>query len=1660
MNYSLSDYELSQCINTDGTISLYRARFIPTDETCILKFPAYESAPEPAVSFLKNEYTVCTQINPGPVLRPSRCIRINNSTCVEFRDSSSIPLALSIGSGIPSLQFFFPQAMELVRIVANLHDCGIIHRNLSPFSFFRNRESDTLLVSGFYLATYDSKPGLPEPTALRYPPNRAYIAPEQTGKIDRTIDERVDLYALGTIFYEIITGTPPFSANDTTSLLYSHVAHEPEPIHARQPDVPRQLSEIIGKLLSKDPADRYQSARGLLADLGECRTDFINNSGTKKTFPLGSQDRCTRLLKPRKLYGRDKLLRRLREALKTSDRETATALFVSGEPGTGKSYLIEYFLSSLDRKHILVAQAKCGEESSTVPHHALRSAFSDLIRDLIARGNDTTAVWKGRFEDALRHNRELITEFIPELQMVIGPVPRKKTSSDTESGKRFRSIFVKFLQTFLQKETLLVLFVDDLQWADSAFSTILLPAFFENTGCRFLFIGTSREMYDDKKNLYQRIAASGAAVDSISLTPLSRDHSGHMIADALGASRRELREFETLVFSKTNGNPFFLQVFLEMLLSRGLLFHRKTPAARESGSAGSGWEWKSDEILQLSCTDNVIDIVIDKARDLPDDTRHTIDIASCLGMRFSSIVVGAIAGIPAGEAGASFTHAVNSGICIPVVSGDGTTPNIEFRFSHHRIRTAIYNRIDGNLRSRLHLKAGRTLNRMNKNGTLTTDVSDVVKHFNLFPDALESPEERIDIVNLNREAALYAYKSYAYDIAQNHLAASIRFLPESSWETHQELRFDLELTYTKCEYLLFRFETARKMLRELDRHAAGQQQLAAVDIVKMSILDHLGKPEESMKIGFRRLREMGIPLPERPSPFYLVIESIRAAFTAKKIAASDIRKSIDTVSDDITLSFHILVRLWLHSFVLQKQTVIIATATRLLKYARTHGLSGSASVAMCCWGIFIGMLTRNPRKGLRYGNMALALARRFDDRFSRGITFFFYGSFFAHLEGHLNNSIAILSDGRRYSYEAGDITSTSNSTEGHLLFLILSGKSLPEITQEAHEAIRFLEHIGVPGEGLNVPGFVHSWAESMKNSIETDDRRIRKDSENDTPMVAGIKLLFYMFRTLIAGDYAATLLIARQLKKNPILDPSSFFFFFYLFLHAIARSAVEDTTGVRRRKRRKFIKRHLSILKKEAGRSPVNLTPLHLLVAAEYHRLGNERWEALQCYRQSIEAAVTQGFIHYAALASERIALFLQEYQVSDSRTFIKSAMSFYYEWGAAAKVASLQKQFPEIPFNPHLKDLASGFSEIDLQALLRSFEAISNEIMLDRLLVKQIRIIMENMGAQRGALLIAEQETFTVRVEGRLTSPEDKKATRIETRVVNSSAERYDIPQGIISYVYRTREAVRLENALEKGRFVHDDNVKKSGVKSVLCVPLVSKERIRGIVYLEHGTLQGAFPQSRLQLLKLLCGQAVISLENALFHEMEIKHLLSKVNPHFIFNALSSIAELCHSDPDATEDAIVKLSALYRYILTSEMKLVTLEEELEITRSYLAIEKLRFGGRLSYDVTISGNPALVRMPSMLIQPLVENSIKHGISPRTSGGTILIKAAIDDSRCTISVEDNGEGKSSVTSGSGYGLASIRKRLALEYKDDAAFEISDTTGYRVTFSFPLQTRPDF
>ncbi len=1668
--HTITGYELVEPISRDASLSVFRARKLSDAGSCIVKCATGDHAREETVRFLKNEYAITSRLSVPGIIRSLEIIRKDNGVFIVQEPTSCAPLSRSIRLWQRNVRMFLKSAMHLCDLLHELHKQNLIHKNISPDGIFADPGTGECLLTNFYVSSRTGDEAARPASPNYYAHSLPYISPEQTGRTNIPIDARTDFYSLGVVFYEMLTGHVPFFASDPADLLYSHVAKHPVPPVRRAPAVPAVLSDIVLKLIAKSPDDRYQTAHGLKADLEACLSQYDRTGSISGVTP-GAHDFATGLILSETLLGRDGELSLLKAALGRVSQGNSEAFLMSGPGGIGKTRLLDEFRRSLQDENVAILCGTCNESTSITPYFALSTALADAIHTIIAQGEHAIAAWRERFALVVGNYGGLIARVVPELSMIIGPCPLEPAGTEVQSQNRFRTLFIQFLRTFVRSRKVMVVIIDDLQWADSALLNILKPAFFDDPDGAILLIGAGRLKEEASDEIGKSFHALGCAVTRIDLPPLGREATRDIIVESLHCSPEKAIDLAGVLYEKTRGNPLFLKEYLKTLHSRRFLFRAHAYPEKVSAPAApeaSGWEWDIERIRQLEIAENVIGLVTDEFSLLSPDAQTVMEWAACSGAEFCSEVLGSASEMSAERVAAGLHECAEKGIISesPGPSAPAARMKIRYRFSHDRVREALAARIDQKKRSGMHLHMGRLL--LLNYGDADDDASifEIVGHFNPFESAIHSPEERRDLANLNHEAGVRAMNASANEIALLCFQHAIRFLPEDSWKTAHSLRFKIELASGECESLLSSFDAAQKRLKQIAAQACTPWEKGSVCLV--FVVHHkfrLNYPEAIQK-GVEGLAALGISLSEHPSLFQMAAGLLKAFAVMWRIRpASLLGKEIMRPAEGQKLVVRLFMHVWELSFMSNREKLMISVVLRMIVFSRKYGNQNASAIAYCCWGILLSMLYRNPGKGLPYAETASRLADRFDDPFIKGKTRFLQTAFFSHLDGHISKTIDAFTAAIAFSAEVGDINNTGMCSEGIAVMNVFVGKPLVEVRKFADETCAYLLQKGFTEKNLYLFNIVRDWTRRLQTKlVEPGDLAASSAKVEDLSLMdKGLFLLFEMYRAFLAGDYGAAARCSQSLKGNPFLEPTGYFCAFFYFLDALTLgrlpAAGRDAPPGRRVK---TLKKRLAQLKRFSDRCPVNFRCFYLLVKAELLRLLERNWDAAACYQSAIDEAEARGFVHYQALAYEAAARF---HAAGNNKPLVKlllkGAVFCYGEWGADGKTASLRAEFPDVNDPGGVENgsdvvrsaIAGHPSEIDFSVFMKAVEAISTEIILDRLLERLIRIVIEYAGAQRGVLVLNQDEGAFVRIDGALASA-IAPTNVIEARAMSVPLAKADLPQGIVTFVDRTREPVRLENAAVKGRFTGDPYIRKTAMKSVLCVPLIKLDQVRGVIYLENALIEGAFPPSILQVLKLLSGQAVISIENALFHDLEMKHLQAKVNPHFIFNALSSIAELCNRNPQEAENAIVKLSVLYRYILTAEMRLVTIEEEIEIVRKYLAIEKLRFGDRLNFSVHVMGGPTTVRMPCLLIQPLVENCIKHGISPRSSGGSIVITVVISEKTCAISVADDGVGLDTKRQDTGYGLTGIKKRLALQYGSDYSFNVRGANGCTVEMTIPV------
>jgi serine/threonine protein kinase len=676
----------------EGDISLYRGSgaglapilLVATEETSL-----------GCVEQLEHEYALKAELDADWAALPVALTHHNGGMALLLEDPGGTPLDRLLGRPLDVLHFL-RIAVPLAGALRRVHERGLIHKDIKPANILVDPASGGVWLTGFGIASR-----LPRERQAPAPPEviagtLAYMAPEQTGRMNRSVDCRSDLYAMGVTFYEMLTGQLPFAAADPMEWVHSHVARQPMPPDERVGGVPGPLSAIVMKLLAKTGEERYQTAAGVEADLRRCLAD-LELYGRIDWFPLGEHDGSDRLLIPEKLYGREREIERL---LASFDRVVADGttelVLVSGYSGIGKSSVVNELHKALVPPRGLFASGKFDQYKRDIPYTTLGQAFQSLVRSLLSQSEEELGRWRDSLIDALGPNSQLIVNLVPELELVIGKQPAVAGLPPQDAQNRFQMVFRNFLGVFARKEHPLALFLDDLQWLDAATLDLLAHLVTHPEVRHLLLVGAYRDNEIGPSHpllgTLDTIRKAGALVREIGLAPLTQEDLGRLIADTLGCAPGGAAPLARLVHDKTGGNPFFAIQFISALAEQGLL-RFDHDAAR--------WRWELDRIHAKGYTDNVVDLMVGKLSHLPVETQAALQQLACLGNVAEITMLSIVLGKSNQDVRSALWDAVRLEL-VERVEGS-------YKFVHHRVQEAAYSLIPERLRAGAHLHIGRLL---------------------------------------------------------------------------------------------------------------------------------------------------------------------------------------------------------------------------------------------------------------------------------------------------------------------------------------------------------------------------------------------------------------------------------------------------------------------------------------------------------------------------------------------------------------------------------------------------------------------------------------------------------------------------------------------------------------------------------------------------------------------------------------------------------------------------------------------------------------------------------------------------------------------------------------------------------------------------------------
>ena len=1425
----------------------------------LLVEPTLERPAAASLAQLKQAYALREELDHTWATRPVELVRHQGKMALLLHDP---------GGGF--LESLLGQPMELIsglRIAIGIaaaldrfHARGLVHRDIKPANLLVNEATSEVWLTGFGLASQ-----LPRHRQSPEPPQiiagtLAYMAPEQTGRMNRSIDSRSDLYSLGVTFYEMFTGVLPFIASDPMEWVHCHIARQPVPPSETGKNIPAAVSAIVMKLLAKTAEDRYQTSAGVAGDLWRCLTEWE----TKRQidlFPLAAHDVSDQLLIPERLYGREREIITLLDSFERVITSGATEIvLVSGYSGIGKSSVVNELYKALVPARGLFASGKFDQYKRNIPYATLGQAFQSLIRPLLIQSDTALSRWRDALREALGQNGQLIVNLVPELELVIGKQPPVPDLPPQDAQHRFLLVFRRFLGVFAREEHPLALFLDDLQWIDAATLDLLEHLATHPEVRSLLLIGAYRESEVPSAHPLRRklksIRKAEANIREIVLAPLGLDDVSRLVADTLRCDPERAWPLSELVHEKTGGNPFFAIQFLTALAEEGLLeFDREAVA----------WTWEFPRIQATHYTDNVVELMAGKLNRLPVRTQEGLAQLACLGNVAEVATIRLVHGESEESIHAALWDAVCAGLVFQLEDA--------YAFLHDRVQEAAYALIPAGERAAVHLRIGWALVARTPETELREKIFEIVNQLDRGVSLVTAPQERVRIAELNLIAGLRAKTSTAYASALGYLAAGRAMLTENIWEGQYELTFTLEFQQAECEFLTSNFAAAEKRLSMLSQRAGSFVDRAAVARLQVELYTSLDQSDRAVERGLEYLRQVGIDWSPHPTK-----DEVREEYEriSRKLGNRPIETLVDLppMSDAIcraTLDVLTVVEEPAHFIDENLRCLVIA---RMVNLSLEHGNSDGSCVAYVQLGWLVGPRFGDYQAAYRFGKLGLDLVeKRGLERFRARVSQCF-GYFVIPWSRHLRTGLDLLRRSFTSAQETGDLKYAVYSGDRLVSLLLAAGDPLDDVQRETENGLEFARKakFGYVADILTgqlrfilmLRGLTPSF--SSFNDAEFDEGQFEQRLEADPQLV--FARCWYWIRKLqacfYAGDYRGALRASQ--KAGALIQPRPGLFEAAecLFYDALARAAWYDSTSPEERAQyRQTLDAAHQQVSFWAENCPENFGDRAALIGAEIARLDGRELEAQRRYEQAIRSARENGFVQHEGLANELAGQFyLGRGYETNAYACLTNARDCYLSWGALGKVRQLEQRFPRLQDGRTAVSsnatIGTSVKQLDLETVIKASQAVSGEIVLEKLIETLLMIAVEHAGAERGLLILFRDDEPTIKAEA--TTGRGK----VEVKLRQSVGTSFELPESLLHYVVRTRESVVLDDASVRNLYSEDEYIRRKRPKSLLCLPIVKQTKLVGALYLENNLTPRAFTSDRVAVLELLASQAAISLENA----------------------------------------------------------------------------------------------------------------------------------------------------------------------------------------------------
>ncbi len=1494
----ITGYEILEKIYESSNSTVYRGIRKEDNQPVILKILKQDCLNPLQLTRYKQEYEITHNLDDGGIVK-AYDLQHKNSVAIVLEDFGGESLRNLISQKEFSLVECLEIACQITDSLAQIHAAQVIHKDINPSNIVFNPVTKQLKIIDFGISTKlgSEHTGLSSPNALEG--TLAYISPEQTGRMNRSLDYRTDFYSLGITLYELFTHQLPFAANDAMELIHCHLAKQPVSAREINSKVPRMVSAIIVKLMAKTAEERYQSIWGIKKDLETCLQQLKNN-GYIIDFDLGKEDISNKFHIPEKLYGREQETASLLAAF---ERVVAAAsktemILVTGYSGIGKSALVKEIYQPITRQRGYFVSGKFDQFQRNIPYSAVVKALNGLVKQLLSESELQLQQWNQKLLSAIEPNAQIIIDVIPEVELIIGKQPPVEELGGSEAQNRFNSVFSSFIRVFCQEQHPLVLFLDDLQWADLASLQLIELMMTDVQMHHLLLIGAYRDNEVDANHpfiiLLEKLRQD-AAIAQINLTPLASYNITNLIADTLHRNIDDVKPLAKLVADKTGGNPFFVNQFIYNLHSEKLIYFQASQEEQKPR-----WEWRQLQIEAMDITDNVVDLMISKLIKLPKSTQQLLQLAACIGNRFTLNTLAIVSEMKQNEVFQNLAIAIQSRFILPTsgLDVDGEMHKVQlviynFKFLHDRVQQAAYTLIAEDEKKAVHLQIGWLLYSNFSQKEQTERIFELVDHLNLGRELIVDDKEKFILVKLNLTAAKKAKDAIAYNAARNYLTISMEELPANSWLRFYELTLEIYKLLAKIEYLNGNFEGSQYAIDLILEKAKTPEEKADIHNFLAIVHTSLGKFNEAIKASKNGLQYLEIDLSKKNLDESLEIEFVKANKLLKGKEVASLINQPEMIIADKIIALNLFTNIYPACY-LTDQKLYTLVVIKALNLCLEYGNLAESIPAYSNYGVLLGSIWGEYQKGYEFGKLALDISEKYRNQSQKCKACFLYVTFQLAWVKHIKFTNDIAKIGFQAGIESGDIQFSGSTLACQLFNILHQGVSIDELLSEANNSLIFVK------KNTNQFALDTIWA--AKLCLTNLNGETEELVNFDSPDLSEAEYLqscweqksymplfyYYTFKSFILYLYnepveaLEAVIEAEKLLEYVagIITIADQNFYQSLILTALYPAA----TFAEQKQYWHKLERNQKQMKIWADNCEANFLHKYLIIEAEIARISGNKLEAMELYDIAIASANTYGFIQNEALANELAAKFWLGMNKEDfAQFYLQKAYNYYQAWGAKHKVADLENQY-SFWLNPRFVNSSNNLitnsqitaiqhfttsdlgESLDIETVFKVSQTVSNEIVLTQLIDRLMKIAIANAGAQTGCLVFVGEQQLVI--EARINNDGE-----VEVKHGIPITAFNNLPISVINYVTRTHSDVLLDEANTQAEFARDSYLIEQKPKSVLCIPLKHQGQLIAILYLENNLTTAAFPKQRLKLLKLICSQAAISIKNAtLYNTLEQK--------------------------------------------------------------------------------------------------------------------------------------------------------------------------------------------